>query len=109
MRAGARTRACEERHRTSDTLRHGAITSAFRREHDYHLWLCILRWIWFVALYTSVDNRPRAAEHRQLRMVRTPRAAPPSFGADDFRAALAMFATGVTIVTARTPTASRSA
>jgi len=35
-------------------------------------------------------------------MVRTPRAAPPSFGADDFRAALAMFATGVTIVTART-------
>ena len=31
-----------------------------------------------------------------------PRAAPPSFSADDFRAALAMFATGVTIVTART-------
>ena len=35
-------------------------------------------------------------------MARIPRAAPPSFGADDFRAALAMFATGVTIVTART-------
>ena len=34
-------------------------------------------------------------------MVRIPRAAPPTFGADDFRAALAMFATGVTIVTAR--------
>ena len=34
-------------------------------------------------------------------MTRGPRAAPPSFGADDFRAALAMFATGVTIVTAR--------
>src|SRR5664279_10830 len=34
-------------------------------------------------------------------MARIPRAAPPSFGADDFRAALAMFATGVTIVTAR--------
>src|SRR5450432_2982307 len=34
-------------------------------------------------------------------MSRTPRAAPPTFGADDFRAALAMFATGVTIVTAR--------
>ena len=34
-------------------------------------------------------------------MSRTSRAAPPSFGADDFRAALAMFATGVTIVTAR--------
>ena len=29
------------------------------------------------------------------------RAAPPSFSGDDFRAALAMFATGVTIVTAR--------
>jgi flavin reductase (DIM6/NTAB) family NADH-FMN oxidoreductase RutF len=29
------------------------------------------------------------------------RAAPPSFGGDDFRAALAMFATGVTIITAR--------
>ena len=28
------------------------------------------------------------------------RAAPPAFGSDDFRAALAMFATGVTIVTA---------
>ena len=35
-------------------------------------------------------------------MALTPRAAPPSFSADDFRAALAMFATGVTIVTART-------
>jgi flavin reductase (DIM6/NTAB) family NADH-FMN oxidoreductase RutF len=35
-------------------------------------------------------------------MARTGRAAPPSFGGDDFRAALAMFATGVTIVTART-------
>ncbi len=34
-------------------------------------------------------------------MVRTPRAAPPSFGPEDFRAALAMFATGVTIVTTR--------
>ena len=34
-------------------------------------------------------------------MARTGRAAPPSFGGDDFRAALAMFATGVTIVTAR--------
>jgi flavin reductase (DIM6/NTAB) family NADH-FMN oxidoreductase RutF len=34
-------------------------------------------------------------------MSRTLRAAPPTFGADDFRAALAMFATGVTIVTAR--------
>ena len=34
-------------------------------------------------------------------MPRIPRAAPPNFGADDFRAALAMFATGVTIVTAR--------
>ena len=29
-------------------------------------------------------------------------AAPPSFSGDDFRAALAMFATGVTIITART-------
>jgi flavin reductase (DIM6/NTAB) family NADH-FMN oxidoreductase RutF len=36
-------------------------------------------------------------------MARTASAAPPSFGADDFRAALAMFATGVTIVTARGP------
>jgi flavin reductase (DIM6/NTAB) family NADH-FMN oxidoreductase RutF len=36
-------------------------------------------------------------------MARTARAAPPAFGADDFRAALAMFATGVTIVTARGP------
>ena len=35
-------------------------------------------------------------------MGKVPRAAPPSFGGDDFRAALAMFATGVTIVTART-------
>ena len=35
-------------------------------------------------------------------MNRTARAAPPSFSGDDFRAALAMFATGVTIVTART-------
>ena len=35
-------------------------------------------------------------------MVRTLRAAPPSFSGDDFRAALATFATGVTIVTART-------
>ena len=35
-------------------------------------------------------------------MARTSRAAPPSFNGDDFRAALAMFATGVTIVTART-------
>jgi flavin reductase (DIM6/NTAB) family NADH-FMN oxidoreductase RutF len=35
-------------------------------------------------------------------MARTVRAAPPSFSADAFRAALAMFATGVTIVTART-------
>ena len=35
-------------------------------------------------------------------MARSVRAAPPSFGGDDFRAALAMFATGVTIVTART-------
>lgn len=35
-------------------------------------------------------------------MARTQRAAPPSFSADDFRAALARFATGVTIVTART-------
>ena len=34
-------------------------------------------------------------------MSRTVRAAPPSFSGDDFRAALAMFATGVTIVTAR--------
>jgi flavin reductase (DIM6/NTAB) family NADH-FMN oxidoreductase RutF len=34
-------------------------------------------------------------------MSRAVRAAPPSFGGDDFRAALAMFATGVTIVTAR--------
>jgi flavin reductase (DIM6/NTAB) family NADH-FMN oxidoreductase RutF len=34
-------------------------------------------------------------------MSRTPRAAAPTFAADDFRAALAMFATGVTIVTAR--------
>ena len=34
-------------------------------------------------------------------MVRAVRAAPPSFGGEDFRAALAMFATGVTIVTAR--------
>ena len=34
-------------------------------------------------------------------MSRTARAAPPSFSGDDFRAALAMFATGVTIVTAR--------
>ncbi|MGZ8261077.1 MAG: flavin reductase family protein [Caldimonas sp.] len=33
-------------------------------------------------------------------MARTSRAAPPSFSADDFRASLAMFATGVTIVTA---------
>jgi len=41
------------------------------------------------------------AEHRQSCMTRKPRASPPSFGADDFRAALAMFATGVTIVTAR--------
>ena len=32
------------------------------------------------------------------------RAQPPSFGAEDFRAALALFATGVTIVTARTST-----
>jgi flavin reductase (DIM6/NTAB) family NADH-FMN oxidoreductase RutF len=30
-------------------------------------------------------------------------AAPPSFSSSDFRAALGMFATGVTIVTARTP------
>jgi hypothetical protein len=36
-------------------------------------------------------------------MARTVRAAPPAFGGDDFRAALAMFATGVTIVTVRTP------
>src|SRR6185369_12572221 len=42
------------------------------------------------------------ADHRQLPMVRTLRAAPPSFSGDDFRAALATFATGVTIVTART-------
>ena len=35
-------------------------------------------------------------------MVRTLRAAPPSFSGDDFRAALATFATGVTIVTACT-------
>ena len=42
-----------------------------------------------------------AALHRQSAMARTGRAAPPSFGGDDFRAALAMFATGVTIVTAR--------
>ena len=35
-------------------------------------------------------------------MARTLRAAPPSFSGDDFRAALATFATGVTIVTART-------
>jgi flavin reductase (DIM6/NTAB) family NADH-FMN oxidoreductase RutF len=35
-------------------------------------------------------------------MARTPRAAAPSFSADEFRASLAMFATGVTIVTART-------
>ncbi|HEY2190636.1 MAG TPA: flavin reductase family protein [Caldimonas sp.] len=34
-------------------------------------------------------------------MDRTVRAAPPTFGGDDFRAALAMFATGVTIITAR--------
>ena len=34
-------------------------------------------------------------------MDRTARAAPPTFSGDDFRAALAMFATGVTIVTAR--------
>jgi flavin reductase (DIM6/NTAB) family NADH-FMN oxidoreductase RutF len=34
-------------------------------------------------------------------MGKVPRAAPPSFGGDDFRAALAMFATGVTVVTAR--------
>jgi len=34
-------------------------------------------------------------------MSRPPRAAAPTFAADDFRAALAMFATGVTIVTAR--------
>ncbi len=33
-------------------------------------------------------------------MARPSRAAPPSFDADEFRAALAMFATGVTIVTA---------
>jgi flavin reductase (DIM6/NTAB) family NADH-FMN oxidoreductase RutF len=33
-------------------------------------------------------------------MGKVPRAAPPSFGGDDFRAALAMFATGVTIITA---------
>jgi flavin reductase (DIM6/NTAB) family NADH-FMN oxidoreductase RutF len=36
-------------------------------------------------------------------MARIARAAPPAFGADDFRAALAMFATGVTIVTACDP------
>jgi flavin reductase (DIM6/NTAB) family NADH-FMN oxidoreductase RutF len=36
-------------------------------------------------------------------MDRLVRAAPPSFSGDDFRAALAMFATGVTIVTARGP------
>jgi flavin reductase (DIM6/NTAB) family NADH-FMN oxidoreductase RutF len=35
-------------------------------------------------------------------MPRSVRAAPPTFSGDDFRAALAMFATGVTIVTART-------
>src|SRR3954449_9620514 len=40
-------------------------------------------------------------ERRQWRMTRTVRASPPTFSADDFRAALAMFATGVTIVTAR--------
>jgi flavin reductase (DIM6/NTAB) family NADH-FMN oxidoreductase RutF len=34
-------------------------------------------------------------------MARAVRAAPPTFAGDDFRAALAMFATGVTIVTAR--------
>ena len=34
-------------------------------------------------------------------MDRIVRAAPPTFSGDDFRAALAMFATGVTIVTAR--------
>jgi flavin reductase (DIM6/NTAB) family NADH-FMN oxidoreductase RutF len=34
-------------------------------------------------------------------MAQVVRAAPPSFSGDDFRAALAMFATGVTIVTAR--------
>jgi flavin reductase (DIM6/NTAB) family NADH-FMN oxidoreductase RutF len=32
-----------------------------------------------------------------------PRALPPSFTAQDFRAALSTFATGVTVVTARTP------
>ena len=37
-------------------------------------------------------------------MVRTRGAAPPSFSGDDFRSALAMFATGVTIVTVRTST-----
>ncbi|MEO8836257.1 MAG: flavin reductase family protein [Caldimonas sp.] len=36
-------------------------------------------------------------------MARIARAAPPSFSADAFRGALAMFATGVTIVTARNP------
>ncbi|MEO5844213.1 MAG: flavin reductase family protein [Caldimonas sp.] len=35
-------------------------------------------------------------------MVRTARAAPPTFAADEFRDALATFATGVTIVTALT-------
>jgi flavin reductase (DIM6/NTAB) family NADH-FMN oxidoreductase RutF len=34
---------------------------------------------------------------------RNTRAAPPSFNSSDFRAALGLFATGVTIVTARTP------
>jgi len=37
-------------------------------------------------------------------MKRPLRAAPPTFGSDDFRAALAMFATGVTVVTARDAT-----
>jgi flavin reductase (DIM6/NTAB) family NADH-FMN oxidoreductase RutF len=49
----------------------------------------------------GVLRRPKPASTIAA-MALTPRAAPPSFSADDFRAALAMFATGVTIVTART-------
>lgn len=49
-------------------------------------------------------GRPRTtktAASDNAAMARLTRAKAPAFGSDDFRAALAMFATGVTIVTAR--------
>jgi flavin reductase (DIM6/NTAB) family NADH-FMN oxidoreductase RutF len=45
----------------------------------------------------------QAPPPRTATAIPAPSAAPPSFSSSDFRAALGMFATGVTIVTARTP------